>query len=58
MGNRELINELYDQIAQWQKEIEELEDKIDKAYWRIDAEKEETSVEEVKNKLKLIFSRD
>lgn len=57
MGNKQLISELYDQIAQWQKQIDELEDMIDNAYWRIDIEKGE-DVQDIKEKLKLVFSRD
>ena len=55
--SEKLIEELYEQIAQWQREIDELEDKIDKAYWRIDIEKGE-HVEDVKHKLRLVFSKE
>ena len=70
-ANDSLIEELMDQIVEWQREIDtintkidkydekvyELEDKIDKAYWRIQVEKGE-EVENVKGRLKLVFSRD
>ena len=59
MTNEEKVEEIYAQINQWIKEIENLEDMIENGFERIHILRgEDDGLAEVRHKLKSVFSRD